>query len=1131
MKSNSFNKLNINNYNSNKTVITSFSFDNLKLSDKNKNNYNKLAIFIYNREAKKYTLQDIINTSDNSDIKRNLINYNQLFKNEEIFLVPLNNVKTSLYAFGNNFNHSLGINGKLAKYYDKPTKCEGLPNNIWHVGYGNNYCLSLSEENNEIYACGCHKGGGFNSTPRPIFTNDTRINNNIDNSEKNKYINFATGNCDSSLLLNEKGELFGIGNNEKKIFGLNDKKLKYPTKLGLEVYEKKNNDNNNNEINTNIEKKTIGKIKSFYIGYDNCFILNEEGKLFGLGNNSYFQISEEEIETYSQWKNIPLPKDCKKFVDCSIGENYIICLIEDLKGNNKIYARGINNKSQCGIVTEHEGEPVKHLTMCDYVKNLSFKKIYTRNSQSAAITNEGDLYIWGEIVFNKEIYKNPTLLLFDSNNEIIKGKNNLEKETNEINMIINDDISYENKNIIVDEVAICRSHILIIARKYENGEYIRKLFGYGDNSKGALGLTINNNNNKTEMKEKSINEIPLINEKNEKLIPIKLTIGDNKSYVLCVNENELIQEIKNSKIEDNKDCCINISYIYKEKIGKNLYDFYNSKNLLNFLNLFRTITNKALSEFIDSIDDIKLSFQDNKEKSNMIIEFPDFFDYIKKNEISKELHRIFVQSGSIDSVIKHDLKSIFNYLKTKTNLITREIFGLCSTNEKSEYKPFLQKAIGSNISYLSAELRLQKFNELLSKRIQKRGTEKRVEVDRFKANLFYDKFNNENPNNQISDLEFNKTIFGQVYQSFGKIKGEDFFIQKGKRLFIVCLKNEYASDSGGPYHEVISGICSELQSDYLNMFIKTPNNKHDIGILRDKYIPNPQATREINEKTYEFLGRIMASAITSGEVLDLNLHPVVWKALLGNEISFYEYENIDYTFFSLINNLEKELQYYEENKNKEDNKEEEKKEDDNKEDNFEELYKLNFVIKNSNETDIILKPDGEKIQVNFKNLKEYISLSKKMRTNEFITQINYIKSGFNSVIPSSIFQVLNWKQLEEMVCGNYKLDVRDLKKHTRYDGFNENDEIIKWFWEWLEECNDHEQSLYLKFVSGRARLPKEKDFKYEHIIANNNNNNDALPHSATCFFTLKLPVYKDKETLNKKLKYSILNCDEIDGDH
>ena len=119
-----------------------------------------------------------------------------------------------------------------------------------------------------------------------------------------------------------------------------------------------------------------------------------------------------------------------------------------------------------------------------------------------------------------------------------------------------------------------------------------------------------------------------------------------------------------------------------------------------------------------------------------------------------------------------------------------------------------------------------------------------------------------------------------------------------------------------------------------------------------------------------------------------------------------------------------------------------------------------------------------------------------------------------------------------MGIGDWGLGIGDLKKHTKYDGFNEKDDVIKWFWEWLEECNDHEQSLYLKFVSGRARLPKEKNFNYEHVIVKNDyNSNDALPQSATCFFTLKLPVYKDKETLTKKLKYSILNCDEIDGDH
>ena len=1112
MKMNWFNKLNLKNEKD--VSITTFSFNDLK-TDADKINYKKLAIFAYNKETKNYCLQDIIDTSDTSEMKKNLTNYIQSFNTEEIYLVPMNNISTSLYAFGSNFNHALGINGILAKFYDKPNKCEGLPTNIWNIGYGNNYCLALSEDN-QIYACGCNKGGGFNSNPRGIFTNKTRINEVNESSEnnKNKYTNFATGNCDSSLLIDEKGVLYGIGNNEKKIFGLDDKKLKYPTKLNLKVFER-NKDNKNEEKNEIKEKDKIGKIKSIHIGFYNSYIINEEGLLFGIGNNRSFQISKEGIESYSQWENIPLPKNCVKFLDCAVGENYIICLIQDENGNNRIYAQGNNNFSQCGVYKEQTDDTIHSLTICGNTENISFKKIYTRNNQSAAITIDGELYIWGKIRYNnntEEIYNYPTLVLLDSENNRKRDNNN--SNDNENRIIINESI-FNNKTI-VDEVAISSSHILIIARKYENGSYVRKLFGIGDNSKGALGLPISEN--KSESNNNMIKEIPLFNEKNQKLIPIKITIGENKSYILCVNEEELVQEIKSGKIKDDKEYNINIGNMSLDKISENLLNFYSSKNLDKFINLFRTVTNKVLTEFIDSIDEIKAINKNNTDKDEND-NFSAFFDYINKSPDTKELKKIFIQSISDDINInqKQELNSLFNYLKSLTRIITNEIFKFCSTNEISEYKAFLQKAIGYNISYLSAQKRLEKFEELLSKKVPKRGTGRRAEVDRFKAKAFYDKFN-EDPKNQIPDLEFNKTIFGQVYQTFGKTNGDEFFIQKGKRLFIVCLKNEYASDSGGPYHEVISGICHELQSDYLNMFIKTPNNKHDIGFLRDKYIPNPNATREINEKTYEFLGKIMASAISSGEVLDLNLHPVVWKGLLGNEISFYDYELIDCTYFNLMNNLEKELKNYEENKTGYEN--------------FEDLYKLNFVIKNSNEADIELKPDGEKIQVNLHNLKEYISLSKKMRVNEFITQIEYIKKGFNSVISSSIFQVLNWRQLEELVCGKNKLDIRDLKKNTKYDGYRESDDVIRWFWEWLEECNDHEQSLYLKFVSGRTRLPKEKTFKYEHIIVRSErNNNEALPHSATCFFTLKLPMYKDKETLKKKMKYSILNCDEIDGDH
>ena len=114
-----------------------------------------------------------------------------------------------------------------------------------------------------------------------------------------------------------------------------------------------------------------------------------------------------------------------------------------------------------------------------------------------------------------------------------------------------------------------------------------------------------------------------------------------------------------------------------------------------------------------------------------------------------------------------------------------------------------------------------------------------------------------------------------------------------------------------------------------------------------------------------------------------------------------------------------------------------------------------------------------------------------------------------------------------MICGKNELDINDLKKHTKYYGYNANDEIIKWFWEWLENSNEKTQFKYLKFVSGRARLQQSGfGFEYNHKI-NKIDNVNLYPESKTCFFTLYLPNYDSKEAFLKKIKYSIENCSDI----
>ena len=517
--------------------------------------------------------------------------------------------------------------------------------------------LEEYEDDKKIYACGCNKGGGFNSTPRATFTDDTKINKNKDSDVTNKFINFATGNCDSTLLLNENGELLGIGNNEEKIFGFEEEtKIKYPKKLDMKVWSKKKEEEKDEDKDENINEikgeEKIGKIKSFYIGYKNSYIINEEGKLFGLGNNEYYQISSDDNKiSYEIWKNIPLPENCTRFIDAAVGECYLLCLVEDKEGNNKLFARGKNDNHQCGISDKEKN--VRYLTMCDNVQNLNFKKIYARNKESAAVTIDGDLYVLNETC------QQFTLVLFNEKNAI-ENKN----DKNEINEIKIENNYINDKKVIVDDVAISLSHILIIARKYdeEKGVYIRKLFGSGCNSKGALGLPINSN--KDENTIMSIREIPLLDENNKKLVPIKLAIGDNKSYVLCLNEEELIQNIKNNKDKEKTQYSINISNISIEREEKNILDFYYSKNVELFI-LSATKRNEEIDQKEYWLDQYAPFFH----KENRIILSREANDMMETSVLKAEYLQNYKRDDSLIMVIDDDPKNLKDIHKYNEDII------------------------------------------------------------------------------------------------------------------------------------------------------------------------------------------------------------------------------------------------------------------------------------------------------------------------------------------------------------------------------------------------------------------------------------------------------------------------------
>ena len=1037
----------------NKYILTdsydlSFSHESTEL---NENNY-KICIFcLESDKSQNYIFQDIINIKDMKRFNKKYI----IRVNKDIYLIPLENVMTSLYTF--DYSSSYTFNNLINYYnvenaceYSKLTKIEKIPIYSWNIGYGQNKFILLSEKDNKIYTFNSQKE---EMTRNSEFILDEKINEI--NTEENKIIDFIEGPKKSPpFLSNEKGEIFSIDENNYKYRWMEAKErqsFNYPLKIST--------------------FSTEAKIKCISANYNECYVIDYYGNLYEkkIYNN-------DEIRQIPHWEKL---EEGKKFIQCKCGDGYLLCLVKEKNGKCSIYAKGENNVFQCGINYSEGisnniiGKNIRDLTQCDETEYLDFQSIYAKNAFSAAITTDWKLYIWGLKDIddcNGTPIQKPTLVSSDS-----------------------------DKDLIIEQVSLGHNKLFAIGRILENGNYIKKLF--------SLETRMLRNKNKEKEKEKFqfyLKEVEIINakENNSRIIPLKILVGEDKVYILTVNEEDLIKKVNENKVKSEQvnEIALNIVKNKKEYNLDKFKQFYYSDDLTKFMNSFNLLTNNNIIQIVSILEEInkkKIKKKDeNNEYSIENINYIEFINYIQGKGETNDLVSIFKnEQGNI----------LFEYIKSRIVIFQKYLDNFINNYSSIKSIGIFQTALLKNILYITEEKRISCFNELLYDILETVGyyDQKSVNINRFKANQFYEKFNESSE--KIPDIELNETIFGQLFQNFKNTNGNQFLLQKNERLFRAELLGEGAIDAGGPYHETISFMCIELQSDYINLFVKTANNKYNIGELRDKFIVNPDSNKIIQQKAYEFIGKMMAMSISSGEVLNLNLHPIIWKSILENEISFEEYKTIDYSFYNSINELEKQYKAKDTNL-------------------FLDFY---FVIQNSNESEVELIENGKETKVTRDNLFKYINLVKITRMNEIKNQIECIKNGLFSAISKNIIQILTWTQLEEMVCGKNKLDIKEFKAHTVYEGYNGKEEIINWFWEWLEQSEESVKFKYLKFVSGRTRLPiSGMGYSYTHRIIKVSIENK-LPRAATCFFSLKLPNYNSKNEFIEKIKYSIDNCTDI----
>ncbi|KAL4510149.1 hypothetical protein ABPG72_010342 [Tetrahymena utriculariae] len=365
---------------------------------------------------------------------------------------------------------------------------------------------------------------------------------------------------------------------------------------------------------------------------------------------------------------------------------------------------------------------------------------------------------------------------------------------------------------------------------------------------------------------------------------------------------------------------------------------------------------------------------------------------------------------------------------------------------------------------------------------------------------------------QIKD--FSVTLLRPV-----KPTGTDPFI-----AFETIFKGELVMGESGPYRQFFADISSELQPNVLsahqrqlNLLLPSTNNLSKLGDARDKYVVNPSAKSSYQLQLFEFLGVLMGTCVRTGTHLTLDLPQILWKQLVGEEITLDDLEEVDRPVFDMIKFIDScEKTVFQES--------------------FFETYTTTLSDLSTKE----LKKNGSKINVTYEDRQDYIARVVEAKIRESSLQIQAIKNGLTQIVPQSLLNTVRSADLEMWVCGRKRVDFDLLKRHTIYSpSINENTPHIKYLWEVLHELSHTESLRFVKFCWGQERLPaNDEEFERNQIrfmikpaTYQTYQPDKALPKADTCFFNLELPAYTTKQALKTQLLIAInTDCDSMNAE-
>ena len=320
---------------------------------------------------------------------------------------------------------------------------------------------------------------------------------------------------------------------------------------------------------------------------------------------------------------------------------------------------------------------------------------------------------------------------------------------------------------------------------------------------------------------------------------------------------------------------------------------------------------------------------------------------------------------------------------------------------------------------------------------------------------------------------------------------------------------EAGIDGGGVFKEFLDDLIKvafdpNTSEDIPKLFTVTPMDTLAVNVD----LPPAQETL----RHYEFLGRVLGKAMYESILVEPQFCLPFLNQLLGKQNALEDLKNMDAEYYSNLVKL-KTL-------------------------SVDEIANLGLTFEltlGPNRT-VPLLPGGSRMQVTKENVIHYVHLVAHQRLNiEGAPQTRAFLQGFRDLIPASWVRLFSAYELQKLVSGDDTvrgIDVANLKSAIVYQGgYHSSQPFVQMFWEVVEEMTPGQQKKLLRFMTSCSRqpllgfqaldpAPAIQQIRLPDALLLSEKD-VPLPTSSTCMNLLKLPNYRSKDLLKRKLLASI----------